>query len=710
MQRVRPHIGLLALAGLYPILLTSTTQANINAVWGQVHNQGNWSDAAKWSTNPVIPDNTPTDKFDVRIGFYDPYTTIELDSDRTVENLFIQGPVIRSTSGKTLNVVNTLTLESCKLGSGISVLVQGHLQASNSTIMPQARLTIAAGATADITSAIINGDLDQYGSMAFRGNSYATFPGSNAINNHGSLTLSSTSSGSFITAKLNNTGEVVVDSGWVALQGGGTSTGTFNIKEGATLSFDVATGSPGAVFDIGNAKFTGGGELLIATTQSMTFNNYSFPGVTFVAGSAIFAGNSTPGKLALNGNVSGTGAIHVTKELILYAGALEGSGTVYIDAGATLTTSNASIYGPLSYLNRPLVNNGTATLPAYTLDGTGTFTNNGTLRTSGVSRMASIVNSATGLLSVDSGYLQIVAPTEFTNSGTTNVLAGATLTVGAPRFTNKSRITLDPSSTLEISTDTASNTSAGEIRANQATISLSGGGWTNSGKVYLTDSVLRVAGQATVSGLGTIINTGNSKIEITGRLYNGPGIFAVTPGLGPVELKGGEITGGTVRVDVGGSLSGYYGKVTGTLENHGTLSATNVFVGSNLLLANDSILRFPLLGGINTFLSENGTTQLTLDGKLEIQIPLAMLPNLTFASSFELIRSNQVLLGEFDNAPDGSRITSIDGTGSFIVTYGGTNTLTITGFQAVPEPGTPFLLAASMGLIGSWRRRPMSRR
>lgn len=78
----------------------------------------------------------------------------------------------------------------------------------------------------------------------------------------------------------------------------------------------------------------------------------------------------------------------------------------------------------------------------------------------------------------------------------------------------------------------------------------------------------------------------------------------------------------------------------------------------------------------------------------------------TAGQQFELIHSGGGLFGQFANVADGARLFTLDGSGSFRVSYGNGQTLVISDFQAaaVPEPGSwALLLAGAAGL--AWRRR-----
>jgi hypothetical protein len=68
------------------------------------------------------------------------------------------------------------------------------------------------------------------------------------------------------------------------------------------------------------------------------------------------------------------------------------------------------------------------------------------------------------------------------------------------------------------------------------------------------------------------------------------------------------------------------------------------------------------------------------------------------ADTLTLISTSAALNGTFAALPGGSRLTTVDGFGSFQVNYL-SNALTISNFQPIPEPSTYVLL--TIGAIGA---------
>ncbi|HEY7678153.1 MAG TPA: hypothetical protein VIG69_13855, partial [Candidatus Methylomirabilis sp.] len=94
------------------------------------------------------------------------------------------------------------------------------------------------------------------------------------IQNAGTLQKSGGMGTTAVTAALNNTGTVAVQSGLLSLQGGGSSTGSFTVAQGTTLDFNSSnyTLGGGSITGAGTAQLSGGTLTVAApTTIATTF-------------------------------------------------------------------------------------------------------------------------------------------------------------------------------------------------------------------------------------------------------------------------------------------------------------------------------------------------------------------------------------------------------------------------------------------------------
>jgi hypothetical protein len=73
------------------------------------------------------------------------------------------------------------------------------------------------------------------------------------------------------------------------------------------------------------------------------------------------------------------------------------------------------------------------------------------------------------------------------------------------------------------------------------------------------------------------------------------------------------------------------------------------------------------------------------------------------ADVFTILTSPFPLSGQFENVASGQRLATMDGFGSFLVTYDG-NSVVLSNFGPVPEPAT-FALLSSVAVLGALRRQ-----
>jgi hypothetical protein len=257
--------------------------------------------------------------------------------------------------------------------------------------------------------------------------------GAGTFNNAGTLHKSSpvgTGATTFQSSAFNNTGLLDVVSGVLALNQGGTSSGTFNTATGATVSFTGGTYTLNA-----GTTFTGTGTFLI--------NN----------GTVIVNANlSSPSFALSNGALDGTGNLTVTGTFDWTGGTLKNpTGTLTIPAGATLAirgntdknnqdrtinlsgTANWTETGNFNSGSSAVLNvlaGGVFNIQSDAQAGSGTWNNAGTINKtagSGTTSISVFTNfSNNGIVNVLSGTFDIAGVyKQF--SGTTNIAAGAAL-------------------------------------------------------------------------------------------------------------------------------------------------------------------------------------------------------------------------------------------------------------------------------------------
>ena len=402
-------------------------------------------------------------------------------------------PARRAWTGGTLSSFSALGSGTVSIPSGgsASIAALGLTLSSGMTfdVAGQAALTGSGsllGATETTQLRIEPG-----GEFDIAGNaSFALASGTPTINNAGLFRKLSGTGTSTVAWAFNNTGEVDVESGTLALTGGGTESGTFT------------TGSHPVVF-------AGG-----------TFN---INGPMTVTGSAVLSG----------ANLGGSGAAS-------FSGLLWSSGTLSNTAGIDIAQLGTFVL------------NGTAakTLSAAVLniDGIGAWNGSGTLTTANNSGPSSVNIGATGLLALsdsDSFTTGSLSSAILNNAGFLKKLTGTGSAVlgSGWTWTNSGTIDVEMGS-LVLGSGTGSGTftvgNGASLSLSGAACNLSGATFTGSGTANLAASVTRFDSAASMSCL-TVLSGGS----ITGN-----GVVSFND----FSWTGGTLGGGGVTIPSGGSL------------------------------------------------------------------------------------------------------------------------------------------------------------
>ncbi|WP_345822490.1 amidase family protein [Methylobacterium fujisawaense] len=409
--------------------------------------------------------------------------------------------------------------------------------------------------------------------------------------------------------------------GTLTLSGTNTFSGGVVLAGGIlSVSRDANLGAASGplAFDGGTLQITG--TAFTATTRPITWGqnggglDIADPANTFTLAQSLSGpGGLTklgPGTLALSGANTYTGATTLAEGTLLARGgqAIGDRSAVTIAAGATLALADSETIGSLAGQGRVALGSarltaggdGTSTLFAGTLDGTGGLTKAGagTLTLIGASTYSGGTTIAAGTLNL-SATARLLAPlvsrpdTVLVNAGT---LAGGLINVGTAF--NSGAIT---GGVANIGSLTTSGTVAGGL-TNTGTVLASAG--RIDGAIRNDAGTLAVTG--TVASDGTFANAAGATLAVTGAYsLAGPltnaGTVAVaraasltaSAGLGNAGslTNGGRITGGvantgwlTTSGTIAGSLinAGWTqnsGAVTGGVSNSGTLATSGTIAG-----------------------------------------------------------------------------------------------------------------------------------
>src|SRR5262249_25683014 len=160
-----------------------------------------------------------------------------------------------------------------------------------------------------------------------------------AINNAGLLKKSAGSGTSTVQAVLNNYGTLDIQSGTLSFSKSGDGHGIYKVAAGATLNF----GSDGTTLEA-DSSVSGAGTVSFGGSTVNGHGSYTVTGNTAISGGvASFNGNASTLNVSLSGGtLSGSGVLTVSGVMNWTGGGLDGSGSVVVASGATLSIAGGN--------------------------------------------------------------------------------------------------------------------------------------------------------------------------------------------------------------------------------------------------------------------------------------------------------------------------------------------------------------------------------
>jgi hypothetical protein len=599
-----------------------------------LNRNGSWSTAANWVGGaPQTDDNAI---FSSGVG--------TIDQSFSLGNFLFSGGALQggnsiSTSGtfswsggRFAGAGGTLTSNGALLISG-STLIDGRvLNNTGSAIWSAGDIQPYQLATANTINNLAGATFSIQSDRAITHfNAGATL----SFNNAGYVRKETTTGTTrFTDASLFNSGTVDVQTGMLSLSFG-SSTGIFNVANGATISFDTYSFNPGTIF-------TG-------------------PGTSRLTGAASFNTNLSINQLQQTNSfasIDGTGRVSIANQFDLQSGDLLGSGTLQINAGARMNVSSA--LGNSHYLFRSIDNFGTINWSGVSNVETGrgavinnagtwnftsdqqlsrattgnlpvmTIVNSGTLsKTAGfgsTSIEAAITN--TGAISVTGGVLNLGAGGTSESGSTINIGTGATLRVGGGGFWIKNGSNITDSGTLDVSLGSlrANSTVLGSAHVLMNGFELGIDGNLDDNQFTWNRGLLSGAGTTTLMsdhtffspwgvGPGRALDTNGHNITWSDGIWGsglGSSVFGYS-GAGTIENRAGS----TFSVNVNASISNVNDVVA--INNAGTYAqgATTVYLSGEMNNSGTVILSggtLVLQGGGNSSGTFGGSGTLILNG------------------------------------------------------------------------------------------------
>ncbi len=576
----------------------------------------------------------------------------------------------------------------------------------------------------------------------------------------GTLTITGTGALQLANATLTNVNVTNSATGTVrALSGVNTLFGLYTdafgsqvrIDNGAKIALPGGAGGVtinGGIYLDGTASDTvleiSAGGLPVSGSGKLVLSNSAFnrvigggvnPSVTFGSGFTVEgAGKLGDGLLGITNQ--GLISANQPTSLIISPNALgvTNTGTLRATAGGTLRLATGAFTNTGGLVEAQTAS--TVQLAASTLNG-GTLATSGSgkIDVIGANTLQNVTLAAGSSLNFLDGSVSTLLGT-LTNDGTMAltatgnntdlVISGAVNLIGAGNLTlsnsaqnriyslNSGSLTIGANQTLSgaglLGQDNLSLVNQGTIVADRATpliLNNAGSTFSNSGILKATGTGGLVLSDATVVNQGTIeIATGSSLVAA--GAYSQPGSSSAT------RLTNGSLSASSFSFSNGtlagsGSINGAFSAVGGTSIIPGGLGAIGTLTFTQSLTLGPSTAIYFDLGGTTAGTGHDhidGTT-VVVGGNLFLAFANAFQFSVTSSDTLTLFDATISLTGTFSGLANGARILTTDGLGSFQVNYLA-NSLTLTNFQAVPEPSTYALLglgAVTVLLVERRRRR-----
>jgi hypothetical protein len=625
MRRSSKRIGLASLAAALAAAVSSPTQA---AVVHWLGGSSFWDIATNWGSNPLLPGLVD----DAVVNVAGTQTVTHRSGANTINSLSILGDDMLAVSGGSLTVANTFSAAAATSIVGGTLTLNGvssmqSLAQSAGTLGGTGQLTIAApsswlggtqtgsgttryqsdlsvtgaagkalsgGRTVDLnaTTTWAGNTAANNNSLQFAAgtiNNAGTFNdqnafaslldhvgGSNAFNNTG-IYNKQANTVTTVEVVYNNSGTTNVNAGTMLFQGASTtsSTGVFNIANGATLEFrngshtlDQPTIQGAGTFAVTTENV--GADAVVTLNGGTLTSKFLFGGSAIAGTDRTFQGTATWTGGAFSGTAVTTFANDVTisgpnvKTIV-------GGGTVNLQGTTTWTGNTGANNNAIRFWNGATINNqGTfnddnpfASFIEHSVGGPHNFNNIGTYN----KRANTITTVDFGVAFNNSGVVNVNAgtfrPTGGTSTGTFNIAAGAVLD-----FRNGNNVlngaTTQGAGTLAISSDLVGADAVVTINGGQHTANFALSGSTLAGDAHTFQAPVTWTG-GTIAGAGT--TTFANDVAISGA--GGKTVF----GGRTLNLQGTTTWSGNTAAN-NGQIRFWNGA---TINNHGTFNEANAF-------------------------------------------------------------------------------------------------------------------------------------
>jgi len=588
-------------------LAVSPPPAHAATVSWNVDTDGFWDVAANWNTGTVpqagddVVINRPS--ANVTVTFRTGTVTVnsltsdesfsitggalDLSSTSALANLTMSGGQLGGTG--TVNVSGMITWNGGTMGDSGTTNANGGMTISGSTIGLRDGRTLNNAMTATWSGAgsfsnHTNTTFNNLNGASFEINTPADF-NAGTFNNSGTITKTS-GGGDGITrfaATLNNDATVVITSGELQLDDGGTHSGSFSIAASTTLelgggthTFSSAAAISGAgtmSFDAGTTNLNGGTYNVTGTTMcsggTHTFSSAvevdNTGAIVITSGTLNFSSGETimaPTYTQSGGTLTGTDTVTVSGTTMWSGGIMSGQGVTNANGGLQLTNTSTLFLRDIRALNNPGV---------ATWTGAGGFSND-----TGAS-----FNNLTG------GMLNIQTAGDFFN-GTLNNAGMITKTSGGGDGITRITGALNNTGMIAVTTGSmeleGGGTHTGTFTvAASATLELGGGTHT------MTTGTL-FSGMGLVRFAAGVVNFNAGTYNITGMTECIGGTHTLAVGATVMGVGMLEISGGTLNLESGDTITvPSYTQSSGTLGGSDTLNVSGTTTWSGGIMRGQGV-------------------------------------------------------------------------------------------------------------------------
>ncbi len=602
------------LLALMPFLASFLSQgealaAVINSVWTGGAGNGLWNSGMNWS--PSGAPNNGTNTYNVTINSNGLPTGVTITTAITVSSLSLSG-------------------------SNTALATNANLTVSGSS-------TVAGGLDVNSGTCSLN-SLSNFSGTALTGgrfsvsNATLSFTGANIVTNAANITLTGSTS-------------KILD------QNGVNALANFGVND-ATGDFAVAD----RTFSTTSPTFTNNG-IIEAIANSLSTK------ITITGSLTNFSGTTLTGGEYDIGNYSGFGA---TSAMIQFPGAnivtnaativLYGAGTQFVNPSGVNALSGLAtntVAGSLSIYERNFILGGSLSNAGYI--GLETYSFNNTLTVGGT-----LTNTGTCSLYASGANNSLVVNTSLAN------FSGTTLTNGEFNLAAELGLTCTlkfPNANIVTNAAAISLTGQGAQIVNSSNVNGLANFGVNAatGEFHMADRNLTTIGNFTNNGLLEINAWSVSSTFASSGAFNNAGFVTIGVGStlaissphsysqsgGVTTLAGGTLSAGTVSIQ-GGQLQG-----SGTIIGNVVTSGSTFSVSIRGLNPGE---------GEGQYDQTSVTGTAVLGGTLHVTLASGMAGILQASTTFTIFTTTGSLGGSFTNAENGSRITTSDKAGSFLVT------------------------------------------